>query len=196
MTDLKELTVHNATTWRKWLENNHDTSPGVWLALCKKGGKVTELTYAEALDEALCYGWIDGQLRKRDDESYLQRFTPRRPNSSWSVKNVQNTNRLIKAGKMKPAGFAAIATAKARGTWDSPYSGQANMVVPSDLIQALENNPEAQLVFNKLSKLNRYAIVYRLNSLKTESSRKRRLAKYVNMLARGETIYPNNSRKD
>ncbi|WP_327290418.1 YdeI/OmpD-associated family protein [Streptomyces sp. NBC_01198] len=196
MTDLEELLVQDAEAWHAWLDGHHDDHPGVWLVLHKKGGRVTALTYAQALDEALCVGWIDGQIARRDDGSYRQRFTPRRPNSPWSARNVEYVARLTAAGRMRPAGIAAVDAAKASGQWQAAYRGQADMQIPSDLAQALAADPAAAATFDQLDAANRYSIVYRLNAVKRPATRERKLAEYVDMLARGESLHPRRSRKD
>lgn len=192
--DLEELLVPDAAAWRAWLEENHATSPGVWLVLHKKGGTVTRLDYPAALDEALCFGWIDGQLRRRDAESSLQRMTPRRPRSVWSARNVGHIARLEEAGKMTDAGRAAVAAAKADGRWDAAYGGQADVQVPEDLAAAIAANPAAQAMFEVLTKTNLFALVYRTNSAKQAATRERRIAGFVDMLARGETPFPQKKR--
>ena len=190
MAELAELLVPDAEAWRAWLDSNHADHPGVWLVLHKKGGQTTTLTYAEALDEALCFGWIDGQIGRRDDESYRQRFTPRRPNSVWSARNVEHVARLTEAGRMQPAGIAAVDAAKAQGRWEAAYQGQANAEIPPDLAEALATNPAAAATFNQLDAANRYAIVYRLNAVKRPTTRERKLADYIAMLARGNSLHP------
>lgn len=188
--ELKELLVPNAHAWRAWLEENHESSPGVWLVLHKKGGQVTELDYAAALDEALCFGWIDGQGRRRDDESSFQRMTPRTARSPWSARNVGHIARLEAEGKMTDAGRAAVEAAKADGRWDNAYGGQAAAEVPADLAEAIAAVPAAQAMFDVLTKTNRYALIYRTVSAKQAATRARRIADFVAMLARGETPYP------
>jgi uncharacterized protein YdeI (YjbR/CyaY-like superfamily) len=192
--DLEELLVPDAAAWRAWLEEHHKTSPGVWLVLHKKGGTVTKLDYPAALDEALCFGWIDGQLRRRDGESSFQRMTPRRPRSVWSARNVGHIARLEEAGKMTDAGRAAVEAAKADGRWDAAYGGQADLEIPADLAAAIAVNPAAQAMFEVLTKTNLFALVYRTNSAKQAATRERRIAGFVDMLARGETPYPQKKR--
>ena len=192
--DLEELLVPDAAAWRAWLEEHHKTSPGVWLVLHKKGGTVTNLDYPAALDEALCFGWIDGQLRRRDGESSFQRMTPRRPRSVWSARNVGHIARLEEAGKMTDAGRAAVEAAKADGRWDAAYGGQADLEIPADLAAAIAVNPAAQAMFEVLTKTNLFALVYRTNSAKQAATRERRIAGFVDMLARGETPYPQKKR--
>ena len=196
MSDLEELLVHDAEAWRAWLDSHHADHPGVWLVLHKKGGQTTLLTYAQALDEALCFGWIDGQIARRDNDSYRQRFTPRRPNSLWSLRNVEHVTRLTQAGRMRPTGIAAVDAAKAQGRWQDAYRGQADMQIPPELVEALAANAAAAATFDQLDAANRYAIVYRLNAVKLPKTRDRKLAEYVEMLARGESIHPRKPRKD
>ncbi len=196
MSDLEELLIQDAEAWRAWLESHHADHPGVWLVLHKKGGETTLLTYAQALDEALCFGWIDGQIARRDNDSYRQRFTPRRPNSSWSVRNVEHVTRLSEAGRMRPSGIAAVEMSKAQGRWQAAYRGQADMEIPPELLEALAANPAAAATFDQLDAANRYAIVYRLNSVKLPTTRDRKLAEYLEMLARGESIHPRKPRRD
>lgn len=188
MAELLELIVQDAEAWRAWLEEHHADHPGVWLVLHKAGGQATTLTYAQALDEALCFGWIDGQKAKRDDESFRQRFTPRRTKSVWSARNVEHVARLTEAGRMRPAGIAAVDAAKSDGRWAKAYQGQASMEVPPDLAQALEADPAAAETFRQLDASNRYAILYRLHAVKRQATRERKLAEYVDMLARGEAL--------
>ena len=162
--------------------------------LHKKGGKATSLTYAQALDEALCFGWIDGQIARRDNESYRQRFTPRRSNSPWSARNVDNVARLIRSGRMQSAGIVAVEAAKANGRWEAAYHGQAKMQIPPDLKKALAANPTAAQAYKNLDSANRYAILYRLNSVKRQTTRDRKLAEYIDMLARADFIHPRKPR--
>ncbi|HEY8699667.1 MAG TPA: YdeI/OmpD-associated family protein [Arthrobacter sp.] len=188
--ELKELLVPDAKEWRSWLEANHRESPGVWLVLHKKGGNVTGLDYDAALDEALCFGWIDGQVRKRDGGSYFQRMTRRGPKSPWSARNVGHVARLVAAGRMTPAGRAAVESAKADGRWEAAYSGQSSAEVPADLAAAIAAVPEAQAMFDVLTSVNRYALIYRTNSVKQAATRERKIAGFVEMLARGEAPHP------
>ncbi|MGX5715951.1 YdeI/OmpD-associated family protein [Arthrobacter sp. MAHUQ-56] len=192
--NLEELLVPDAAAWRAWLEENHGTSPGVWLVMSKKGGTVTSLDYQAALDEALCFGWIDGQGRRRDIGSMFVRMTPRRPRSTWSARNVGHVARLEAEGKMTDAGRAAVAAAKADGRWDAAYGGQADVQVPPDLAAAIAANPAAKATFDILTKTNLFSLVYRTNSAKQAATRERRIAGFVDMLARGETPYPQKRR--
>jgi uncharacterized protein YdeI (YjbR/CyaY-like superfamily) len=192
--ELEELLVKDAAEWRTWLESNHADSPGVWLVLHKKGGTVTELDYEAALNEALCFGWIDGQGRRRDDDSSFQRMTRRGPKSVWSARNVDRVGRLEADGKMTAAGRAAVDAAKADGRWEAAYSGQATAEVPADLAAAIAAVPAAQAMFDVLTSVNRYALIYRTNSVKQPATRARKIAGFVEMLARGETPYPQKKR--
>ena len=189
-----ELLLPDAAAWRSWLEANHATVPAVWLVLTRKGGTVTALDYAGALDEALCFGWIDGQTRRRDDESTFQRWTPRGPRSRWSVINIGHVERLRAEGRMTPAGIAAVEAAQADGRWEAAYAGPASAETPPDLVAALAANPAAQAMFDVLTSQNRYALYHRLTGIKTEAARERRVEEFVAMLARGETIYPQKRR--
>lgn len=181
----------DARAWRSWLGDNHDREAGVWLVLAKKGVvEPTSLTYAQALDEALCHGWIDGQVRRRDEGTFRQRFTPRRARSRWSERNVAHVERLLAEGRMHPAGLGAVQSAKADGRWGAAYAGQATIAVPDDLAAALAAEPRAQAMFEILSSQNRYAILYRLSTPKGEDARARAVARFVAMLARGETPHP------
>ena len=192
--ELEELLVPDPPAWRAWLEEHHDSSPGVWLVLTKKGGTQTTMTWASALDEALCFGWIDGQARKRDAETSLQRMTPRRPRSMWSARNVAHVERLEREGRMTPAGRAAVEAAKADGRWEAAYAPPSEAVVPDDLAAAIAADPAAQAMFDVLTKTNRYALIHRLGQAKRPETRERRIAAFVAMLARQETPYPQKAR--
>lgn len=186
-----ELIVVDAQAWRRWLVANHGSLEGVWLVLAKKGTTTpTSLTYDGALEEALCHGWIDGQVRRRDEATFKQRFTPRRPRSSWSKRNVELVGRLEAEGRMTLAGRAAIAAAKQDGRWERAYAGPASIEVPDDLREALDAEPKAKAAFEGLTSQNRYAILYRLHETRRSETRAKRIATYVEMLARGETIHP------
>jgi uncharacterized protein YdeI (YjbR/CyaY-like superfamily) len=189
--ELPELIVTDRDAWRRWLAAHHETSGGVWLVLAKKGTTdPTTLTYDLALDEALSQGWIDGQVGRRDETTYLTRFTPRRARSQWSARNVGIVSRLITEGRMQPAGLSQVDQAKADGRWDAAYAGQAGMTVPADLDAALTAAPQARAMFEILTSQNRYAVLYRIDSAKRPETRARRIGQFVDMLARGETVYP------
>jgi uncharacterized protein YdeI (YjbR/CyaY-like superfamily) len=188
--DLPELLILDAGAWREWLKANHEGA-GVWLVLAKKGvTEPTRLTYDEALEDALCFGWIDGQVGRRDERTYRQRFTPRRARSSWSQRNVGLIERLAGEGRMHTAGHAAVDRAKQDGRWEAAYAGQATVEVPDDLAAALAAEPTALAMFETLSSQNRYAVLYRIGEAKRADTRARRIERFVAMLARGETIHP------
>lgn len=191
MKDDPELLLADVAAWAAWLEEHHGQAGGVWLVLARKGfTEPTSLTYEAALQEALCQGWIDGQLRRRDAATTFQRFSPRRARSPWSATNVQRVARLSEQGRMRPAGLAAVEQAKANGRWDAAYAGAATAEVPGDLAAALRADPAASAAFDRLTSTNRYAIIYRLQEAKRPETRARRLDKYVAMLARGEALHP------
>lgn len=193
--EIPELLVADARAWRAWLTKHHRQPTGVRLVLAKKGvTDPTSLTYDQALDEALCFGWIDGQVAKRDETTYLQRFTPRRARSMWSKRNVGIAERLVAEGRMDPAGQAEIDRAEADGRWDRAYEGTATIDVPDDLSAALDASPRAKAMFEILTSQNRYAILFRLRNTKRPETRARNLDKFIAMLARGETIYPQKAR--
>lgn len=177
--------------WRAWLDEHEGSSDGVWLRLAKKGvTDPTSLTYAQALDEALCSGWIDGQSQSVDSTTYRQRFTPRRKRSLWSTRNIGHIARLSAEGRMRARGLAEVERAQQDGRWAAAYAGPATIEVPAELAAALAVNPSAAEAFTTLSSRNRYAILHRITTLKTPESRRRNAAKYVAMLERGETPYP------
>ena len=189
--DLPVLTVPNAAAWARWLKGEGEKSDGVWLVLAKKGtSKPTNLIYDDALAEALCHGWVDGQLARGDDKTFRRKFTPRKPGSRWSKRNVAIATTLIEEGRMRLSGLAAVSKAKADGTWNSPYEGQDEMEVPADFASALTAAPTAKAMFARLNAANRYSILYRITTAKRADTRQRRIEQFVAMLARGETIHP------
>ncbi len=189
--DVPVLTVADVMAWSGWLADHVDQTSGVWLVLAKKGTtEPTRLTYDEALEEALCNGWVDGQLARGNDGTFRRRFTPRRPGSAWSKRNVALAERLTGEGRMRPSGIAAVASAKADGRWDTAYAGQATIAVPPDLASALAANPLAQAMFDQLNRPNRYAVLYRVVTAKHGETRIRRIEQLVAMLAHGDTIHP------
>ena len=187
--DLPVLPFKDKKTWSTWLDKHHAKSPGVWLKLAKKGSETKSVTYAEALEAVLCYGWIDGQKQGYDDEFWLQKFTPRGPRSIWSKINREKAETLIASGEMKPAGLAAIERAKQNGQWEKAYESQSRASVPDDLQAALDRNPEAKAFFATLNSVNRYAIVFRIHSAKKPETRARRIQQFVAMLERHEKIH-------
>jgi uncharacterized protein YdeI (YjbR/CyaY-like superfamily) len=189
--DLPPLVVASVGAWRRWLDKHHAESNGVWLLLSKQGTtQPTSLTYDQALEEALRYGWIDGQLRRGDDTTYSRRFTPRRPGSAWSKRNVTIIERLIREDRMHPAGLAEVERAQADGRWDAAYAGSKSIEVPADFAAALRADPRAEAMFQKLDSRNRYSILYRIETAKRPDTRSRRIDQFVAMLARGATIHP------
>ncbi len=189
--DLPELTVAHAGAWRTWLRKHHGDDAGVWLILAKKDQRgPTTLTYDQALEEALCHGWIDGQVGRRDEATYRQRFTPRRARSPWSERNVGHVERLQAEDRMHAAGLAAVARAKADGRWEAAYPPQRTIEVPADLAAALAAEPRAQAMFEILTSQNRYAVLYRIHAAKRSDTRARRIDEFVAMLARGATVHP------
>ena len=188
--DLPVLGVPDKGAWESWLAEHHASSPGVWLKIAKKGSGTPGLSYPEALEIALCFGWIDGQKGGLDDEHWLQRFTPRKPGGRWSKINTDKAAELIEAGRMRPAGMREVELAREDGRWDAAYAGQRDMAVPDDLERALAADGAARAFFATLSSANRYAILYRIGDAKRPETRVKRIAKYVAMLAAGETIHP------
>ena len=189
-TDLPIIPFASREAWKEWLEEQHATSNGLWLKIAKKGSGVDTVSYAEALEVALCYGWIDGQKASFDEDYWLQRFTPRRPRSKWSKVNRQKATDLIERGEMKPAGLREVERAKADGRWDSAYDAQSAATVPDDLRRELEKNDKAREFFSTLDSRNRYAILYQIQDAKRPETRTRRIAKYVAMLAEQKKPYP------
>jgi uncharacterized protein YdeI (YjbR/CyaY-like superfamily) len=172
-----------------WLEGEGAGAEGVWLKIAKKDSGVRSVSYAEALEAALCFGWIDSQKRGFDERYFLQRFTPRRPRGRWSRINREKAEGLIEAGRMRPAGMVEVEAAKADGRWEAAYEGQRTARVPADLQRELDSRPAAREFFARLDSANRYAIVYRLDEAKRPQTRERRLRKFVEMLERGEKIH-------
>jgi uncharacterized protein YdeI (YjbR/CyaY-like superfamily) len=187
--DPETVTFASAEAFEEWLGENHASSPGIWLRLRKKGPGVVALDYAQALEVALCYGWIDGQKAKLDDQWWLQRFTPRRPGSRWSKVNRDKATALIEQGRMRPPGQAEIDRARADGRWEAAYDGARTATVPDDLAAALAAVPAAAAFFETLDRQNRYAVLYRVQDAKRAETRARRIEKFVAMLARGEKLH-------
>ena len=175
--------------WEAWLDAEHAGSDGVWLKFAKKGSGVETVVYAEALEVALCYGWIDSQVKALDERFYLQKFTPRRAKSKWSRINRDKIEELTKQGRMKPAGLAEVELAKADGRWEAAYAPPSSMEVPDDLQAALDASPKAAEFWAGLNKSNRFAILYQLQDAKKPETRTRRLEKFVGMLERREKLY-------
>lgn len=188
--DLPMLAVGSMRSWQDWLAAHHETSPGVWLKIAKKGAGGPTVSYAEAIDGALCYGWIDGQKGGLDGEYWLQRFTPRTSRSRWSKINREKAERLMAEGRMAPAGLREVEAARADGRWEAAYEGQATATVPPDLARELDRNPAARAFFATLTGANRYAILYRIQDARRPQTRARRIEKYVAMLNEHKTIHP------
>jgi uncharacterized protein YdeI (YjbR/CyaY-like superfamily) len=187
--ELPTLTFESPEAFEAWLAGHHATSRGVWLRFAKKDSGGVSINYKQALEVALCWGWIDGQAKRIDDRWYLQRFTPRSARSIWSKINCARVTELIAAGKMQPPGLAEIERAKADGRWDRAYDSPKNAAVPDDLAAALSRNRKAAAFFETLSSQNRYAILHRIQTAKKPETRQKRITEFVAMLARGETLH-------
>jgi uncharacterized protein YdeI (YjbR/CyaY-like superfamily) len=188
--DLPIISFESPDTWEGWLADHHTTSSGLWLKFAKKASSIRTVSYVEALDVALCYGWIDGQKDTFDADFFLQRFTPRTAKSRWSKINCGKATTLIEHGKMKAAGLREVERARADGRWDAAYESQSTATVPDDLQRALELNDRARAFFSTLDSRNKYAILYRLQDTRNPDTRARRLTKFVEMLSAGQKIYP------
>ncbi|MCG6113762.1 MAG: YdeI/OmpD-associated family protein [Mesorhizobium sp.] len=185
---IREFT--DAHAFHAWLRDNHDKADELWIKIHKVGSGLRSITAREAIDVVLCWGWIDGIRRGFDERSFLQRYTPRGRKSIWSRINVDNVARLIEEGRMTEHGLAHVEAAKADGRWERAYASGKDMVLPDDFIAAIESEPAALAMLEKLSAQNRFALAFRLHNMKTEAGRKKKIADFVAMLARGETIYP------
>jgi len=174
--------------WRLWLEKN-ESAAGIWVQIAKKGSGINSINYQETLEVALCFGWIDGVKNAYDEKTWVQRFTPRKPNSKWSKINRNKAEELIAAGKMRLSGMAAIELAKQKGIWDAAYDSQKNATIPVDLQNELDKNPEAAEFFNSLISVNRYAIIYRLQVSRNPEIRTKKLAVFIEMLNKKEKIH-------
>jgi uncharacterized protein YdeI (YjbR/CyaY-like superfamily) len=193
MESSKELLIRGFATqqdWEAWLAEHYADPTGIWLKIAKKATGTQSISYAEALEGALCYGWIDGQKAALDEQYWLQKFTPRRPKSVWSQINRDKANALIEAGRMQPSGLRQVDLARADGRWDAAYAGQSGATVPDDLQEALDKNPLARDFFLTLNSVNRYAIIFRVQTAKKAETRAAKIQKFVEMLAKGEKIYP------
>lgn len=184
------LAFASAAAWEGWLAEHHGDSDGIWLKIAKKGSGIPSVSYDEAVDAALCYGWIDGQKGSLDDDHWLQRFAPRKRASKWSRINTQRAGALIGAGRMRPAGLREVERAKADGRWEAAYHSQSTATVPDDLAAALAANERAGAFFATLNSANRYAILYRVADAKRAKTRARRIDTFVAMLAEHKKLYP------
>jgi uncharacterized protein YdeI (YjbR/CyaY-like superfamily) len=176
-------------SWETWLAKQHATSAGLWLRIAKAGSGVRSVSYAEALDVALCYGWIDGQKKSFDDTTWLQKFTPRGKRSMWSKINREKVQRLIESGRMQPAGLDAVERAKVNGQWDAAYDSHRTAAIPEDFQRALDARPRAKAFFATVNSTNRYAILFRIQTVKRAETRAKKIAQFVDMLERHETIH-------
>ena len=183
------ITLASQKEWGEYLAKNYNSSNGVWLRFFKKDSGLQTFNYKEALEEALCYGWIDGQVKKYDEKSYIQRFTPRRKKSPWSRINTEHVKRLTKEGRMKPSGIAEVNRAKDDGRWDNAYAPPSETVIPQDFLDHLTKNTKAKLFWEGLNKTNRFAIVWQIDGAKKEETRKKRIEKFISMLERNEKLY-------
>jgi uncharacterized protein YdeI (YjbR/CyaY-like superfamily) len=183
------LQFRTPAEFRKWLAANHRQLEGIWLRICKKDSRESSVTYAEALDEALCFGWIDGQKQRHDESSWLQKFTPRRRQSGWSKINTQHVERLVQAKRMRPAGQAEIEAAKKDGRWEAAYDSPSKSTIPEDFLAALRKKKKAYAFFETLNKANLYAIAYRLQTAKKPETRRKRMEAILEMLAKGKAFH-------
>lgn len=188
-TDFQTISFKTAKAWAGWLAKNHSKANGIWLRFFKKNSGIASISHSEALDEALCYGWIDGQANKFDENSWLQKFTPRRPKSIWSKRNIEHTRRLIEAGKMKPSGLQEIERAKMDGRWEKAYDSPAAMQVPEDFLKELSKNKKAKAFFETLNKTNIYSITWRLQTARKKETREKRMKTIIEMLLKGKKFH-------
>jgi len=188
--DLLIIPFATREVWEAWLAEHHASSAGLWLKIAKAASRTQSVSYAEALDSALCYGWIDGQKGAFDENFWLQRFTPRKPRSKWSKINRARAEALIETAEMKPAGLREVERAKSDGRWDAAYAGQRTATIPDDLREELDKNEQAREFFSTLGSVNRYAILYRIQDAKKPVTRRRRIATFIAMLNEKKTIYP------
>ena len=187
---MKTLAFKSSSAFREWLDTNHNKSDGLWLRIFKKSSGKASVTYQEALDHALCYGWIDGQKKPYDEHSWVQKFTPRRAQSAWSKINTERAEHLINAGQMQQAGLEAVGAAKSDGRWQKAYDSQRNSSVPEDFLKALAKSKKAKAFFETLNKSNVYSIVYRLQTAKKSETREKRMRTILEMMNRGEKFHP------
>jgi len=183
------LEFKTAKTFETWLAKNHDNSNGLWLKIFKKDSGIKTISYAEALDVALCYGWIDGQKQAFDEEAWLQKFSPRGAKSIWSKINTEHVERLIKEGRMKPAGLKAVEKAKADGRWEKAYESSSKITIPEDFLKELSKNKKAEAFFKGLNKTNLFSIGFRLQTAKKQETREKRMKDIIEMLAKGEKFH-------
>ncbi|WNR42094.1 YdeI/OmpD-associated family protein [Paenibacillus roseipurpureus] len=188
--ELPEMLFENQQAFEDWLALHHNTSPGIRLQLAKKGASLSSVSYDQALESALCYGWIDSQKEKKDEQSWLQRFTPRGVKSIWSKVNKEKAERLIESGRMKPSGSQAIEAAKKNGQWMNAYEPQSAASIPADFAVELDKNSKAKAFYDTLNRQNKYAITFRIQTVKKQETRAKRISDFIRMLENGEKIYP------
>ncbi len=193
--DLPVLAFADAAEWESWLAREPAASNGLWLKFAKKASGVPTVSKPEAIDAALCHGWIDGQLKPFDENFWLIRFTPRRPKGKWSAINCKRAEALIEEGRMRPAGLAEVERAKADGRWEMAYQSQGNITMPDDLQRALDDNESAKAFFGTLDSANRYSVLYRVHTAVKPETRARMIERLIAMLARGETIHPRRAKR-
>lgn len=186
---MEELSFKTASAFRSWLKKNAVRSNGIWLRIYKKSSSMETVSYSEALDQALCFGWIDGQKKRCDDQSWLQKFTPRKPKSRWSKRNTQHVDRLIKSGEMTPAGLKEVDAAKADGRWTSAYESASSATIPEDFLTQLNKNKKAKAFFETLNKAHLYSIVYRLQTAKKPETRVKRMKTIIDMLSKEKKFH-------
>jgi uncharacterized protein YdeI (YjbR/CyaY-like superfamily) len=188
--EMETIAAKSATEWRRWLAKNHQKSPGIWLRFYQKNSGVETITYLDAVEEALCHGWIDGQAKSSDAKSYLQRFTPRRAKSAWSKINTQRVEQLTKAGRMQAAGLAAVAAAKTDGRWAAAYDPIKTATIPPDFVKELARDAGAQAFFKTLNRTNLYSIAWRLQTARKPETRAKRMKAILKMMSRQEKFHP------
>ena len=187
---LSIMSFETQQDWERWLTEHHTDTVGIWLKIAKKETGIPSVNYSEALDSALCYGWIDGQKASFDDQYWIQKFTPRRPKSIWSKVNCDKATALIAEGRMQPAGIRQVELAKADGRWESAYESQSKITIPDDFQSELDKNQKAKDFFSTLDSINRYAILFRIHSAKKPATRSARINKFIEMLSNNQKIYP------
>ena len=187
---LSIMSFETQQDWERWLTEHHTDTVGIWLKVAKKETGIPSVNYSEALDSALCYGWIDGQKASFDDQYWLQKFTPRRPKSIWSKVNCDKATALIAEGRMQPEGIRQVELAKADGRWESAYESQSKITIPADFQSELDKNQKAKDFFSTLDSINRYAILFRIHSAKKPATRSARINKFIEMLSNNQKIYP------
>ena len=188
--NLPIMSFETQQDWERWLAERHTNTEGIWLKIAKKETGTPSVSYSEALESALCYGWIDGQKASFDDTYWLQKFTPRGPKSMWSQVNCDKVTVLMASGRMQPAGIRQVELARADGRWEAAYEPQSKITIPEDFQRELDNNQEAKEFFSTLNSVNRYAILFRIQTAKKPETRSARIQKFIEMLAKNEKIHP------